>query len=90
MATTASFLKEPQQGRIASAGLSAALVTRVSLLDATMFLAESAAPTALHMAIATRCRKHMNVFSDSADSIALNTSQSFLSVCANQNKLQRQ
>ncbi|KAF2111970.1 hypothetical protein BDV96DRAFT_649336 [Lophiotrema nucula] len=47
---TASFLQEPQPGSIAHTPLSACFVRDPSLLDAALFLAGAAAPTALQMA----------------------------------------
>lgn len=83
MAATAGFLREPHSGYLAHTALSADFVTTFSLLDATMFLAESAGPTALQMAAATHV-------SESAYSIALNTREPFRAACKAQGRLQRQ
>ncbi|KAI1378723.1 hypothetical protein F4677DRAFT_453398 [Hypoxylon crocopeplum] len=85
MTATAGFLQEPQPGHIAHTPLSAPFVTNLAFLDAAMFLAETAAPAALHMATATQC--HGN---QSAYSIAFPTSQPFPSVCVERTRLQRQ
>ncbi|KAF2178409.1 hypothetical protein K469DRAFT_754497 [Zopfia rhizophila CBS 207.26] len=90
MTATAGFLHEPRPGHIAHTALSASFVTNLSFLDATMFLAETAAPAALHMATATQRQGHLESSSDTAYSIAFNTSQPFLSACAERTRLQRQ
>ena len=90
MTATAGFLHEPQPGHIAHTALSAPFVTNLSFLDATMFLAETAAPTALHMATATQRYGHVESPSDSAYSIAFNTSQPFQLACVERTRLQRQ
>ncbi|KAK5690387.1 hypothetical protein LTR97_012255 [Elasticomyces elasticus] len=88
MAATAGFLHEPQPGRIAHTALSSAFVTRFSLQDASMFLAENAAPTALHMATAQPHHDHPG--SESAYAVASNTSTPFHSAIADEERLQRQ
>jgi hypothetical protein len=50
---TAGFLHEPQPGHIAHTALSAPFVTKLSYLDAAIFLAETAAPTAYTLAFST-------------------------------------
>lgn len=90
MTATAGFLHEPQPSHIAHTALSAPFVTNLSFLDATMFLAESVAPTALHMATATQRQGRLEASSDSAYSIAFNTSQPFQSACSEQPRLRRQ
>lgn len=87
---TAGFLHEPRPGYIAHTALSAPFVTNLSFLDAVKFLAETAAPTALHMATATQRHGHLDSSGDSAYSVAFNTSQPFQSACAERTKLQRQ
>ena len=54
MTATAGFLYKPWPGHVAHTALSATFVTNLAFLDATMFLAETAAPTAMHMAMATQ------------------------------------
>ena len=90
MTATAGFLHEPQPGHISHTALSAPFVTNLSYLDATMFLAETAAPTALHMATATKRQGHLESPSDSAYSIAFKTSQPFQVACVERSRLQRQ
>lgn len=90
MTATASFLHEPQPGHIAHTALSAPFVTNLSFLDAAMFLAETAAPTSLQMAVATQRRGDLEPSIDSAYSVAFSTSQPFNSACTNRSRLQRQ
>ena len=90
MTATAGFLHEPRPGHIAHTALSAPFVTNLSFLDATMFLAETAAPTALHMATTTQRQGNLESPSDSAYSITFNTPQPFQVVCAERTRLQRQ
>ncbi|KAF2723081.1 hypothetical protein K431DRAFT_302017 [Polychaeton citri CBS 116435] len=89
MTATAGFLHEPQLGHIAHTTLSAPFVTDLSFLDATMFLAETVAPTALQMPSATQRRKDSSRSSDNPYCIAFNTPQPFLLACAERPKLQR-
>lgn len=90
MTATAGFLHESPQGHIAHTALSAPFVTDLSFLDATMFLAETAAPTALHMATATQRHGRLESPGDSAYSIAFNTPQPFEAACVERTKLHRQ
>jgi hypothetical protein len=90
MMTMVGFLHEPQPGHVAHTALSASFVTRPSHLDAAMFLAETVAPTALHMASATKRYGQSDNPSESAYSVAFNTSQPFRSTCEQRPKLQRQ
>ncbi|KAF9692993.1 hypothetical protein EKO04_009300 [Ascochyta lentis] len=91
LVATSGFLHEPQPDRIAHTKLSSAFVSTFSFLDAVMFLAESAVPTALHMTAAThRAYQHPDLPAETAYSIAVNTSQSFESACDDQPRLQRQ
>lgn len=53
----AGFLREPDPGFVEHTTISAGFVNRPMLLDATMFLAETSAPNALHMAATTRGRQ---------------------------------
>ncbi len=89
MTATAGFLWEPQPGEIAHTTLSARFVTDLSFFDAIMFLAESAAPTALHMATATERQGRRKDLSESAYSVAFNTTKPFHSDCLEQPRLQR-
>lgn len=103
MMATAGFLCEPRPGYVAHTALSAPFVTNLALLDAAVFLTETAAPAALQMAAATPRRRqegenhhsyHQN--QPSAYSIAASLSQSsqahqsFDFACAEQAKLRRQ
>ncbi|KAH8810947.1 hypothetical protein F5884DRAFT_875917 [Xylogone sp. PMI_703] len=90
MTATAGFLQEPQPGFLAHTALSAPFVTNLSYLDATMFLAETAAPAALHMAAATQQHALLDSSNDSPYTIAFKTSQTFQSACNKRTKLQRQ
>ena len=90
MTATAGFLHEPKPGHIAHTALSAPFVTKLSYLDATMFLGETAAPVALHMAAAMQRQDHSSQPSKSIYSLALNTSHTFQSACEQRTKLQRQ
>lgn len=90
MTATAGFLHEPRPGHIAHTALSAPFVTNLSFLDAAMFLAETAAPTSLQMAIATQRRGDLEPSIDSAYSVAFSTSQPFHSACTKRSRLQRQ
>ena len=89
MTATAGFLREPQPGQIAHTTLSARFVTDLSFFDAIMFLAESAAPTALQMAAATERQGRRKDSSESAYSVAFNTTKPFQSACLEQPRLQR-
>lgn len=90
MTATAGVLHEPQPNHIAHTALSTSFVADLSFLDATAFLSETAAPTALHMAAVTQRSGHLQFPGDSAYSIAFNTSQPFQVACREQTRLQRQ
>ncbi|KAI1493818.1 O-methyltransferase family protein [Biscogniauxia mediterranea] len=90
MTATAGFLQEPQPGYIAHTALSAPFVTKLFYLDAAMFLAETAAPTALQMASATQRSGNSEFSTESAYNTAFNTPQSFAAACKQRTKLQRQ
>lgn len=90
MMATASFLQEPQPGHVAHSSLSAPFVTKPSYLDAAMFLSETAAPAALHMAAATRRFGDSPRPNESAYNIAFNTSSPFVSACEQRPKIKRQ
>lgn len=90
MTATAGFLHEPQPGHIAHTALSAPFVTKLSYLDAAMFLADIAAPVALQMAATTQRHGHSTSPSESAYALAFNTSQTFRSACEQRPKLRRQ
>lgn len=92
MTTLAGFLQEPQPGYVAHTALSAPFVTRRSYLDAAMFLADTAAPAALHMVAATRRHGHSDPDrpAESPYNVAFGTARHFRSACAEQGKLQHQ
>ncbi|KAK9418013.1 putative O-methyltransferase domain-containing protein [Seiridium unicorne] len=87
---TAGFLSEPEPDYIAHTSLSAPFVTKLWYRDAAMFLAETTAPAALHMAAATRRRVDPHRSLDSAYMLALKTSQTFNASCEQSSKLRRQ
>ncbi|RMD39344.1 hypothetical protein DV735_g5783, partial [Chaetothyriales sp. CBS 134920] len=86
---TAGFLRQPQPGHVAHTTLSALFVTNPSLLDAGMFLSETAAPAALQMAAASRRFDHSQRSNESAYNIAFNTPCTFNSACNQSPRLQR-
>ena len=90
MTATAGFLHEPFPAHVAHSALSAPFVTRPSYLDAVMFLSETAAPAAMHMAAATERFGQSQLPHESAYNVALNISVTFASMCEQQSKLQRQ
>lgn len=90
MMATAGFLSEPQPGRIAHTSLSAQFVTKLSYLDAAMFLAETAAPVSLKMGEATRRFPCSGVPNETAYSLAFNASQPFQAICSQKGKFSRQ
>jgi hypothetical protein len=87
---TAGFLHEPQPGHVAHTPLSAPFVIKPSLLDAGIFLSETAAPAALHMAAATRRFEGSQRANESAYNVAFNTPVTFGAICEQSSKLQRQ
>lgn len=90
MTATAGFLHEPYPTHVAHSALSAPFVTRPSYLDAVMFLSETAAPAAMHMAAATQRFGQSQRPHESAYNVALNTSTTFVNMCEQRSKLQRQ
>lgn len=88
MTATAGVLHEPQPGYVAHTALSAQFVTNLSFLDAAMFLAETAAPTALSMATATQSQGLHEA--NSAYSVAFNSMQPFQTACLERPRLLRQ
>ena len=90
MTATAGFLHEPLPGYIAHTALSAPFVTKLSYLDAALFLARTAAPAALKMAAATQRYGHSDRPNECAYTIAFDTSQTFQMACEQRTKLQRQ
>jgi hypothetical protein len=90
MTATAGFLCEPQPGHVAHTPLSSPFVVKPSYLDAAMFLAETAAPTALQMSAATQRHGQSERANETAYTVAFNTSQTFQNACEQRLKLQRQ
>lgn len=90
MTAAAGFLHEPHPTHVAHSALSAPFVTRPSNLDAVMFLSETAAPAAMHMAAATQRFGQSQRPHESAYNVALNTSTTFVNMCEQRSKLQRQ
>jgi hypothetical protein len=87
---TAGFLQETQPGHIAHSPLSSLFVSRPSLRDAMMFLADSATPAALQMASATsRFGDTVTSDTDTAYNIAFDDRDSFFFACEQRPKLQR-
>ncbi|EAL89340.1 trypacidin cluster transcriptional coactivator tpcD [Aspergillus fumigatus Af293] len=87
---TIGFLQEPQRGHVAHSPLSSLFVSRPSLRDAVMFLADSAAPTALQMASATgRFGDTVASETDTAYNIAFDHRDPFYFACEQRPKLQR-
>jgi hypothetical protein len=90
MTATAGFLQQPQPGHVAHTALSAPFVIKPSYLDAAMFLSETVAPSALHMAVATQRFGHTHRPEESAYNAAFNTSATFATIYEKRSKLQRQ
>ncbi|KAI9667455.1 MAG: hypothetical protein M1821_000271 [Bathelium mastoideum] len=87
---TTGFLQESQAGHVAHTALSAPFVANLSLLDAAMFIAESAAPTALQMAQATQRFGDSHRPNESAYNLALDTAKPFHTAREERVKLNRQ
>ncbi|KAK0735109.1 hypothetical protein B0T26DRAFT_690839 [Lasiosphaeria miniovina] len=90
LTATCGFLDEPQPGFVAHTPLSAHFIANQRFLDAAMFLAESAAPTALQMATATQRFGPSRRPSESAYNLALNTIRPFHVARIERPKLNRQ
>lgn len=87
--TTVRFLQMPGPGRIGhTTALSAAFVTKPSLLDAALFMAEVGAPAAFHMAEATKRTSDGEVVT--AYDLSNPGSTSFTRDCRERPRLQRQ
>ncbi|KAL9078955.1 MAG: hypothetical protein Q9157_002139 [Trypethelium eluteriae] len=87
---TSGFLHELQPDYVAHTPLSAQFVTNPALLDAAMFLAESVAPAALSMALATQRFGDSQRSDESAYNLALNTNKPFHTARDERPKLSRQ
>lgn len=84
------FLCEPQPGRLSHNALSAAFVTNPSLLDAVMFLAGTATPSALKMAANTQRLNYSSTPQATAYNLASNHASSFSTECEQRPQLRRQ
>lgn len=83
---TRGFLQEQQPGSVAHTPLSAQFITSQSLLDASVFLAESAVPAALQMPIVTQ---RLGAAQGPADG-AISAMRPFQSALQERSKLRRQ
>jgi hypothetical protein len=87
---TSGFFHEPRLGHIAHSPLSAQFVTNPALLDAVMFLSETAAPTALKMPLATKQFVTSRPADQSAYAAAVDTGNPLASEFELRPRLQRQ
>lgn len=85
---TVRFLQMPEPGHVCHTALSAAFVTKPSLLDAALFMTEVGAPTAFRMADATK--KASSGEATTAYSLASPDFTSFAKDCKERPRLQRQ
>ncbi|KAK8113412.1 hypothetical protein PG984_013938 [Apiospora sp. TS-2023a] len=90
MTAAAGFLQEPQPDHVAHTALSAQFVTQRSYHDAAMFLANTAAPAASHMARATHVFGASTSPTSSAYNYATGTTVPFLAMCEQNPQLRRQ
>ncbi|KFZ03776.1 hypothetical protein V502_10671 [Pseudogymnoascus sp. VKM F-4520 (FW-2644)] len=90
LTATCGFLREPILGFVSHSPLSAQFITNQSLLDATVFIAELATPTALQMPQATQRFGASPSASESAYNLALNTVRPFHVAIQERSKLRRQ
>ncbi|OBT69832.1 hypothetical protein VE03_00980 [Pseudogymnoascus sp. 23342-1-I1] len=90
LTATCGFLREPIAGFVSHSPLSAQFITNQSLLDATVFIAELATPTALHMPQATQRFGASTNATESAYNLALNTVRPFHVAIQERSKLRRQ
>jgi len=84
------FLCEPQRGHLAHTPLSAPFVSDLNLLDASLFLTETAAPAAFEMAPATRRWGLTEQTDQTAYNVAFDTPATFASACEQRSRLRRQ
>ncbi|KAL2871730.1 uncharacterized protein BJX67DRAFT_369800 [Aspergillus lucknowensis] len=87
---TSGFLQEPVPNYVSHTPLSVQFVTNQSWLDAAVFMAELAAPAALHMPTATHRFGGSRHPTETAYSLALNTLQPFGAAIQERPKLGRQ
>lgn len=90
MTMTFGFLCEPEPGRISHSTLSAPFVTNPALLDAVVFLAGTAVPSALKMPVGTKRLNESKNPQETAYNIASNSTSSFNSACEQRPQLKRQ
>lgn len=90
MTASAGFLKEAEPGHVAHTALSSSFVVKPSYLDAAMFIAGTAAPTALHMPAATHRFGKSTQANETAYHIAFNTPNTFASACQESPTLRRE
>ena len=89
MTATAGFLCELSPGQIAHTALSSPFVTNLTYLDAGMFLAETAAPAALHMTNLAQSHNLQETMTTSAYTVAFDTAETFETACAERSQLRR-
>lgn len=90
MTATCGFLREPEPGKVAHSPLSADFLTNPSLLDAVVFLANTAAPAALHMPDCTQRFRDSRAPSETAYNVASNSAVLFNAACEQRPQLRRQ
>ncbi|KAK5633968.1 hypothetical protein RRF57_009682 [Xylaria bambusicola] len=90
MMSTVGFLHQPGPGYVAHTTLSIPFVTNPSLLDASLFLSETAAPAALQMSSATQKFGMSDRMDETAYNLALSTPSAFASAYMQRPRLQRQ
>lgn len=88
--TTSGFLREPIPGFVSHSSLSAQFITNESLLDATVFIADLATPTALQMSNATQRFGVSLNNTECAYNLALNTVRPFHVAIQEHPRLRRQ
>ncbi|RYC56966.1 hypothetical protein CHU98_g9229, partial [Xylaria longipes] len=90
MMSTAGFLHQPQPGHVAHTSLSIPFVTNPSLLDASLFLSETAALSAFQMSAATQRFGMSDRRDETAYNLAFSTPAAFANVYMQRPRLQRQ
>ncbi|OKL55381.1 hypothetical protein UA08_09362 [Talaromyces atroroseus] len=90
LTATSGFLQEPIANHVSHTPLSAQFMVNQSLLDAAVFMAEFAAPAALHMPMATERFGSPKSPTETAYNLALNTMRPFNVAIQERHKLGRQ
>ncbi|RYP10915.1 hypothetical protein DL764_000351 [Monosporascus ibericus] len=90
MTVTENFLCLPRPGHLAHTSLSANFVADPGLMDAALFLSETAAPAASHMAAATRRWGVSSKANETAYNLAFDTSTMLSNACDQRPRLRRQ